>query len=114
LATFTAGFAGFAAFAARDFEACCLAASAPVTITGGRHNAQKTKSDTVVFRRFILVDRSGFAILPRYAARISPYPGLRDEGAILACQTQQCLKKSGGKMTWVDRFTQAGCLDFCR
>jgi hypothetical protein len=46
-------------------EACFLAASAPVAITGGRHNAQNTKSDTVAFKRFILVDRSGFAIPPK-------------------------------------------------
>ena len=58
-------FAGFAAFAVRDLEACCLAASAPVAITGGRNNAQNTKSVTVALSRVILVDRSGFAIPPK-------------------------------------------------
>jgi hypothetical protein len=69
LATLVEGLAtlveGLVAFAVRDFEACCLAASAPVAITGGRNNAQNTKSDTVAFKRFILVDRSGFAIPPK-------------------------------------------------
>jgi hypothetical protein len=62
---FATFFAGFVAFAVCDLEACFLAASAPVAITGGRHNAQNTKSDTVAFKRFILVDRSGFAIPPK-------------------------------------------------
>ena len=53
------------AFAERDLEEFCLAASAPVAITGGRHNAQHTMSDTVPLKRFILVDRSGFAIPPK-------------------------------------------------
>jgi hypothetical protein len=70
-----AGFAvltGFVALAARDFEACCLAAIAPVTVTGGRHNAQSTKNDMVAVRRFILVDRSGFAIPANTTAGMSP------------------------------------------
>src|SRR5512145_2571188 len=46
LTIFFAGFAAFVAFAVRDLEDCCLAANAPVAITGGRHNAQNTKSVT--------------------------------------------------------------------
>jgi hypothetical protein len=49
---------------ARDFVACVLAASGPGARTGGTTNAQNTMSDTVVLKRFILVDRSGFAIPP--------------------------------------------------
>ena len=62
---FATSFAGFLAFAVCDLEACFLAANAPVAIAGGRNNAQNTKSDTVAFKRFILVDRSGFAIPPK-------------------------------------------------
>jgi hypothetical protein len=65
LTTLDAGFAAGLAFALRDLEDCCLAANAPVAITGGRNNAQNTKSVTVAFSRVILVDRSGFAIPPK-------------------------------------------------
>src|SRR5262245_12208698 len=63
-----ADLAGLTLFAttglARDFVACVLAASGPGARTGGTNNAQSTMSDTVVLKRFILVDRSGFAIPP--------------------------------------------------
>jgi hypothetical protein len=59
----------------RDLEDCCLAASAPVAITGGRHNAQNTKSVTVALSRVILVDRSGFAIPPNKQRGFPPKSG---------------------------------------
>ena len=60
----TAGFATLAVFSAtglaRGLLACVLAASGPGARTGGTINAQNTNSDMVAFKRFILVDRSGF------------------------------------------------------
>src|SRR5262245_4209447 len=67
-ATLVTGLAVLTLFAttglARDFVACVLAASGPGARTGGTNNAQSTMRDTVVLKRFILVDRSGFAIPP--------------------------------------------------
>ena len=70
-ATLVAGFAVFTVLVlfaatglARDFVACVFAASGPGARSSGTSNAQNTKSDTVAFMRFILVDRSGFAIPP--------------------------------------------------
>ena len=93
--------AGFVAFAVRDFDVCCLAASAPVAITGGRHNAQNTKSDTVALKRLISRRSVRFRDPRQNKQRgFPPNPGLRDEGSILTRLVQQCLKKSGGNMTW--------------
>jgi hypothetical protein len=70
VATFTAVFACLLLFAATDLPcdllacdlACVFAASNPGAGSSGTSNAQNTKSGTVAFMRFILVDRSGFAI----------------------------------------------------
>ena len=70
VATFTAVFACLLLFAATDLPcdllacdlACVFAASNPGAGSSGTSNAQNTKSGTVAFVRFILVDRSGFAI----------------------------------------------------
>jgi hypothetical protein len=72
------GFASFtgAGFAACDFACdllvCDLAASGPGARTGGANDAQNTNSDTAALKRFILVDRSGFAILPRLNSQDFP------------------------------------------
>ena len=64
--TVAAGFACLLLFVCLtcDLLACVFAASSPETRSGGKNNAQNTTSDTVALLRFILVDRSGFAISP--------------------------------------------------
>ncbi len=51
---------------------CDLAASSPGASNGGAKDAQNTNSDSVALKRFILVDRSGFAILPRLNSQDFP------------------------------------------
>jgi len=75
-----------------------LAANGPGA-TGEAKDAQNTMSAMVALKRFILVDRFGFAILPRPNSQDSPLAGApRRYSITIGHPFEQCLKKSGGSV----------------